>query len=153
LLLAGKTMSLVELAKRRKLNPFFGQEVQVVETQIYNPFEVPFTMRATSREYNLKLPTPGGVIVMEAQFYEDSFTWLVLGASMAVFLFCLHGLRVLWPKGFTKGKLPHRDIGCRSKDIDSMAGKWFYVFLVSLVMWAHMLFLVSVAGYDHLSLL
>lgn len=45
-----------------------------------------------------------------AQFDSTQF---VLGVSMAVFLFCLHGLVVLWPKGF-EGELPQHDIDCCS---------------------------------------
>jgi hypothetical protein len=49
-------------------------------------------------------PTSEGV----PQICEDSPTQLVLGVSTAVFLFCLHGLRVLWPKCF-EGELPQHD--------------------------------------------
>ena len=40
-------------------------------------------------------------------------TQYMLGFSMAVFLFCLHGLMVLWPKGF-EGELTQHDISCCS---------------------------------------
>jgi hypothetical protein len=54
--------------------------------------------------------TPGPVA--EVLFYKDSGSrsQLALGASMAVLLFCLHGLRVLCPKGFVKGELQQHDI-------------------------------------------
>jgi hypothetical protein len=45
-----------------------------------------------------------------AQFDSTQF---VFGVSMAVFLSCLHGLMVLWPKGF-EGELPQHDIDCCS---------------------------------------
>ena len=72
-----------------------------------------------------------------------------LGFFMAVVLFCLHGLRVLWPKGFD-GELPQHDIDSRSNgDVDYMAGNGRYAFLIfNIMMVAHLLFLVSVAEYD-----
>ena len=54
-------------------------------------------------------PTPVTVV----HFYKYGPIQLKLGASMAVFLFCLHGLRVLWPNGFIKGELPLHDLDCR----------------------------------------
>lgn len=48
---------------------------------------------------------PTGTSEVVAQPCKDGSTQLVLAISMAAFLLCLHGMRVLWPKGF-KGKLP-----------------------------------------------
>ena len=39
---------------------------------------------------------------------------LVLAVSMAVVLFCIHGLRVVWPKSF-EGELLQHGIDCRSR--------------------------------------
>ena len=41
-----------------------------------------------------------------AQSNKDGSTNFMLGVSMAIFLFCLHGLGVVWPKGFD-GELSH----------------------------------------------
>ena len=38
--------------------------------------------------------------MMTSQLYEDGYILHVLGVSMAVFLFCIYGLRALWPKRF-----------------------------------------------------
>ncbi|KAH9979694.1 hypothetical protein BJV77DRAFT_438366 [Russula vinacea] len=61
-------------------------------------------------------------LVMTMRSHKGDLTQLVLVISMAVFLFCLHGLKVLWPKGFNKGK-------------------WFFGSLISVWMFAHVLFL------------
>ena len=39
------------------------------------------------------------------QLYENGYILRALGAFMALFLFCIHGSRVLWPKRF-QGELP-----------------------------------------------
>ena len=92
---------------------------------------------------------------------EDSLTrpsahiQTTIGLFMAIYLFGLHGLRVvLWPKGL-EGELPRHDIGHRSNgcqwmpDIDSTAGNGRYAFFIfSIMMMVHLLFLVSVAGYN-----
>jgi hypothetical protein len=51
------------------------------------------------------------------RYYRHSSIQLVLGACVAVFLFCLHSLRVLCPERFMtfiKGELLHRQIDCCS---------------------------------------
>ena len=58
-------------------------------------------MYATAREVELQLDN----------------TQFVLGVSMTVFLFCIHGLRVLWPKGF-EGEVSLHDTYCRIIDVD-----------------------------------
>ncbi|KAH9993605.1 hypothetical protein BJV77DRAFT_1067194 [Russula vinacea] len=60
--------------------------------------------------------------VKDVQFHNDGPFQLVLVFSMAIFLFCLHGLKVLWPKGFIQGK-------------------WFFGSLISIWTCAHVLFL------------
>jgi hypothetical protein len=70
---------------------------------------ISFVKHTTERQVT-KSPTTGEVVV---QFSKDSHIQLVLAVSMAVFLFCLHGLRVLWPKCF-EGELPQHDVDCRS---------------------------------------
>lgn len=55
------------------------------------------------------------LLAEQVQFYRHSSIQLVLGASVAVFLFCLHGLRVLCPERFLtfiKGELSRRQIDC-----------------------------------------
>jgi hypothetical protein len=54
-----------------------------------------------------------------AHFSKDGLTQIVLGSSMAVFLFCLRGLRVLRPKGFG-GELPQHDVDCRSNVVEDV---------------------------------
>jgi hypothetical protein len=41
-----------------------------------------------------------------AWFIKDGTIQLVFGILMAVSLFCLEGLRVLWPESFVEGALP-----------------------------------------------
>jgi hypothetical protein len=53
-------------------------------------------------------------LVMTMRSHKGDLTQLVLVISMAVFLFCLHGLKVLWPKGFNKGELRQHDVDCHS---------------------------------------
>ena len=62
------------------------------------------------------LPPPGRrhIVVysggkVEIQLSKDCRTQVVLGISMAVFLFCLHGLRVVRPKGF-EGESPQHGL-------------------------------------------
>ena len=54
------------------------------------------------------------VIMMTMRSHKGDLTQLVLVISMAVFLFCLHGLKVLWPKGFNKGELRQHNVDCHS---------------------------------------
>lgn len=58
-----------------------------------------WTVNMTRLELADKLDPPVQ-FVMTSQLYEDGYILRVLGVSMAVFLFCLYGLRVLWPKRF-----------------------------------------------------
>ena len=62
------------------------------------------------------LPPPGPrqIVVYsggkdEVQLSKGCRTQVVLGVSMAVFLFCLHGLRVARPRGF-EGELPQHNL-------------------------------------------
>jgi hypothetical protein len=48
-------------------------------------------------------------LMMTSQLYEDGYILHVLGSSMAIFLFCLYGLQVLWPKRL-QGELPQHRI-------------------------------------------
>jgi len=152
LLLVVEVMSLVEheelhfvIRKYTTDNPttqFYGHNMFADDVQ------VPLVEYVDTRDTSNPLLAPefysrymdGHTIVTKFLFYEDSRSQLVLGASMAVFLFCLHGLRILWPKGFIKGEFPRR---LRVEDVDCMVGKWFYGSLISVWMCAHVLFLVS----------
>jgi uncharacterized membrane protein len=60
-----------------------------------------FVERAKQEE-DAKYATASEVVAL---FSIDSPAQVVLGVFMAVILFCLHGLRVLWPKGF-EGEFP-----------------------------------------------
>jgi hypothetical protein len=73
-------------------------------------YKVPSTAVLLLAQYYMDGPT----LVTKVQFYEDGRTQVVLGALMAVFLFCLHGLRVLWPESFIKGELSQHNIDYHS---------------------------------------
>jgi hypothetical protein len=64
-----------------------------------------------ARSSNRPFDVPGGIfdqpLLVVPKPNNDGPAQLMLGISMAVFLFCLHGLRVLWPKSF-QGELPYR---------------------------------------------
>lgn len=89
------------------------------------------------------------------QLYEGGHNLYLLGASMAVFLFCLYGFRVLWPKCF-QGESSQHDIDFCGKsggleDVDCMTGNGHNAFIVFAVMWlANLVFLVSVASHKYL---
>jgi hypothetical protein len=44
---------------------------------------------------------------------SDGDNQLLFAVFMAVVLFCIHGLRVFWPKSF-EGELSQHDIDCRN---------------------------------------
>ena len=55
-------------------------------------------------------------LTLTTRFYNDGYVLQVLVASMALFLFCIHGLRVLWPKRL-QGEFSRYDIDFHSNDV------------------------------------
>jgi hypothetical protein len=117
LLLVAEVLSIAEHEKRW-LTKYATSEITELDEAGYNAvvwvmnlYEVglPSSAVLLLAEYYMDGPT----IVAEVQFHEDGPTQLVLGTSMAVFLFFLHGLRVLYPRSFIKGELQQHDIDCR----------------------------------------
>jgi hypothetical protein len=111
LLLAMKTMSFVEETKQLVINTASSNEA--LKRNEYN--WVVYVQHiceepATALQF-LALYDVG--FVKDVQFHNDGPFQLVLVFSMAIFLFCLHGLKVLWPKGFIQGEFPHYDNDCR----------------------------------------
>jgi hypothetical protein len=88
-----------------------------------------------------------------AQFSKNASTHLALGISLAVYLFCIHSLRVLRP-GVFEGELSQHYIDRRrDKDVNCMAGMVLsHATIFSFMMLALQSFLVSGAGYDYLFL-
>ena len=111
LLLAMKTMSFVEESKQAIIDTASSnmalkenENIWVVYVQLIH--EEP----STALQY-LALYDVG--FVNDVQFYNYGPFQLVLVFSMAIFLFFLHGLKVLWPKSFIQGEFPHYDNDCR----------------------------------------
>jgi hypothetical protein len=111
LLLAVKTMSFVEKTKQLVINT--ASSTEALKRNEYNWVvyvqhicEEPSTAVQFLALYDVDS-------VKDVQFHKHGPSQLVLVFSMAVFLFCLHGLKVLWPKGFIQGELPQHDNGCR----------------------------------------
>lgn len=117
LLLAAEVLSLAEHEKQWLAKNATSEITELVEggdnavVWVVYLYEVglPSSAVLLLAQYYMDGPT----IVAEVQFHEDGPTQLVLGVCMAVFLFFLHGLRVLCPKSFVKGELPQHDIDCR----------------------------------------
>jgi hypothetical protein len=116
LLLAVEGMSLVEHTKREYAEYATPSEMaQYFEDGLAGiVWLIPLDqVPSTAVVLAVQLYMDGPTLVTELGFYKDSPTQLVLAASMAVILFCLHGLRVLWPKGFIKGESPQHNVDCR----------------------------------------
>ena len=71
-----------------------------------------FVVDATSRDNTARGLAQQVLSSMDSPTRLAPLIQMSLGFSMAIFLFCLHGLRVLWPKHF-EGELP-RHIDYRS---------------------------------------
>ncbi|KAF8467899.1 hypothetical protein DFH94DRAFT_816876 [Russula ochroleuca] len=128
LLLAVKTMSLVEEIKRDAIDSAtsdrmiekFKDTWMVFEKQIYKDLSTNlYTAIQLVALYDMD-------IVADIQFRRDGPIQILLAIFIAVFLFGLHGLKVLRPEGFAKGK-------------------WCFGSLISVWTCAHVLFL-SVNG-------
>ena len=83
-----------------------------------------------------------------AQFSKDAPTHLALGIFLAVYLFCIHSLRVFWPR-VREGELPQHDVDCPSRregvNCNCVAGMLLpdATRIFSLLLLALQLFLVS----------
>jgi hypothetical protein len=120
LLLAVEAISFVEQEKRwytELANTGDLYEEGITEIVMVEVLDFLIGLPSSAVIYLTKYYMDGPTLVAEVQFYEDGPAQLVLGVSMAVFLFCLHGLRVLWPKGFIKGELSQHDIDGRNNGL------------------------------------
>jgi hypothetical protein len=99
LLLAAQVMSAAKYATTTKMTQFYGDGTLVIHPDLKGED------RSFPGQYYMRDP----VHVSNVLFYKDSRSRLALGVSVAVFLFCLHGLRVLRPKSVIKGELPQHD--------------------------------------------
>ncbi|KAF8473096.1 hypothetical protein DFH94DRAFT_150887 [Russula ochroleuca] len=83
----------------------FGRNFTTVRVEKVGPTWVVITTTFED-SYNLGDPNkPHSRSTKITQLYENGYILHALGAFMAVFLFCIHGSRVLWPRPF-QGKLP-----------------------------------------------
>lgn len=111
LLLAVKTMSFVEETKQLVINTASSNEALKRNEYNWVVYVQHICEEPSTALQFLALYDVG--FVKDVQFHNDGPFQLVLVFSMAIFLFCLHGLKVLWPKGFIQGELPQYDNDCR----------------------------------------
>lgn len=110
LLLAVKTISSVE---RRTRGIPLTRGIPDSPSSVFLEF-TPSAIAATAIFYDI---SEVDFLAKYIKFYKRSSIQLVFAASMAVFLFCIHSLRVLCPERFVtfiNGELPHRQINCCS---------------------------------------